>query len=74
MSADSRARARARAEEMLAEEGSDSIRDLVSGMKASFAGAQERTVADASDVPPASEAELEQMVGDARRKNLIFSK
>ncbi len=68
MSAESRARARARAEELLAEKRSTSIRDLASGMEASFAGAQERVVADAGDVPPTSEAELEKLVGEARRK------
>lgn len=74
MSVESRARAQARAKELLAEEGSASIRDLVSGMEASFAGAQERVVADAGDVPPTSEAELEKLVGEVLRKGRIFSK
>jgi len=55
------------------EEGSASIHDLSIWMEASFAEAQERAVADAVDAPATSEAELEQMVGDALRKSRILS-
>jgi len=74
LSAESRSRARAMAEELLAEDGSASIHDLISEMEASFAEAQERTVADAGDAPTTSEAELEHMVGDALRKSGISLK
>ena len=68
MSAESRARAQKRAAELLAEEGSASVNDLVSEMEASFAETQERAGADAGDIPSTSEEELDRLVRESLRK------
>lgn len=68
MSAESRARAQKRAAELLAEEGSASIHNLVSEMETSFAEAHERAGVDAGDIPSTSEEELERLVRESLRK------
>ncbi len=68
MSAESRARAQARAEELLVEVGRASIHDLFSGMEASFAEAQESAGAKDEDIPSTSGEELERLVRESLRK------
>jgi hypothetical protein len=68
MPGEARARTLKRAEELLAEEGSPTIQNLVSEVEASFVKVQERAGSERGDGPVTSEDELESLVGEVLRK------